>query len=343
MKRYAKSHQSIHNHGLAGSMRFFLVLLLVLAKPVTAETRIGLGSCFNQAKDGSIWAQIASEQLDGFLLLGDNLYASRRFSINRLKKAYETLGEQVPFASLGFVHAVWDDHDYGSNDGGRHFIHKDYSGFIFREFFGARSDIAFASDRATYHAHIRELSGQRVQFIGLDTRSYRSDLSKTPNRNQKGAERYVPSEDPEQAMLGEMQWAWLEAQLAQPADIRILMSSIQVLAEGHGWERWGNLPLEKARLQALLQARAGGAVLIVSGDRHIGGVYTGIIGGERVIEITSSGLNMAWTEADEYLPNQLGDAIRVNHYAVLTLDDQGLASVQWKSQDGALLSEFPLR
>ena len=41
-------------------------------------------------------------------------------------------------------------------------------------------------------------------------------------------------------MLGETQWAWLEDQLSMPADIRIITSSIQVIAEGHGWERWGN-------------------------------------------------------------------------------------------------------
>ena len=339
----ALCHQSFIKLCFHRGMRVFLTLLLCVALPVAAETRIGIGSCFNQARDASIWSSIAEEQLDGFLFLGDNLYASRRFSVNRLKNAYDEIDQLIPFQSLGFIHAVWDDHDYGLNDGGQYFIHKDYSGFLFREFFSNKSDIEFASTRGTYHVTVREISGQQVQFIGLDTRSFRSDLTKTPNRNQKGAERYIPSEDPEQSMLGLDQWAWLEAVLQKPADIRILMSSIQVLAEGHGWERWGNLPLEKQRLKALLESRAGGVLLIVSGDRHVGGVYTATIGSEEVIEVTSSGLNMAWTDTDEYLPNQLGDAIRVDHYAILMLDEDGLASVQWKDKQGNLLSEFALR
>ena len=39
-------------------------------------------------------------------------------------------------------------------------------------------------------------------------------------------------------MLGAAQWAWLRAQLLQPAELRLIVSSVQVLAEGHGWEGW---------------------------------------------------------------------------------------------------------
>ena len=53
-------------------------------------------------------------------------------------------------------------------------------------------------------------------------------------------------------MLGEAQWAWLAERLREPADLRLLVSSIQVLAEGHGWERWGNLPAERERLIRLI-------------------------------------------------------------------------------------------
>ena len=338
-----RCHQLVIKDWLDRAMRVLCAFLLSIALPVSAETRIGLGSCFNQARDAAIWSPIANEKLDGFLFLGDNLYASRGFSIERLKRAYGELDQLVPFDSLGFVHAIWDDHDYGENDGGQYFVHKDYSGQLFKEFFAQRSDLKWPAKRGTYHASIRMLSGHKVQFIGLDTRSFRSPLTKTPTRNQPGAERYVPSVDADQSMLGEAQWQWLEKQLQASADLRIVMSSIQVLAEGHGWERWGNLPNEQARLLKAITARAGGRVLFVSGDRHVGGAYQTSVGGETLYEITSSGLNMAWTEATEYLPNQVGDPIRVDHYAVLNLDTEGLVSVQWKDKTGTLLSEFPLR
>ena len=59
-----------------------------------------------------------------------------------------------------------------------------------------------------------------------------------------GIERYVPYTAEEEAaghytMLGESQWRWLEEQLREPADVRLVVSTVRVLAEGHGWERWG--------------------------------------------------------------------------------------------------------
>jgi alkaline phosphatase D len=65
-------------------------------------------------------------------------------------------------------------------------------------------------------------------------------------RNTLGRERYIS--DPAKTMLGEAQWRWLEERFKEPGDLRLIVSSIQVLAEGHGWERWGNLPLEGQRL-----------------------------------------------------------------------------------------------
>ena len=49
------------------------------------------------------------------------------------------------------------------------------------------------------------------------------------------------------------------------------MSSIQVIAEGHGWERWGNQPHERDRLVDLLKQRESSDLLLISGDRHLDG------------------------------------------------------------------------
>ena len=120
------------------------------------------------------------------------------------------------------------------------------------------------------------------------------------------------------------------------------MSSIQVIAEGHGWERWGNLPHERKRLLDLLRRRSQGDVLLVSGDRHIGGIYQIEHAGERFTEITSSGLNMAWTRSDEYLPNQIGVPVREDHFAVLSIDNDGLDKVVWHDNTGSPITSFKL-
>ena len=89
--------------------------------------------------------------------------------------------------------------------------------------------------------------------------------------------RYAGSTDPDATMLGAAQWAWLEQKLAEPADLRLVVTSIQFVAVGHPWERWAALPLEQSRFyQAVAAAQetgGGGGVVLLSGDRHVGGAY----------------------------------------------------------------------
>ena len=324
-------------------MRWIFGLLSVFALHVSAETRIGFGSCFNQAKSASIWAAIADESLDGFLFLGDNVYASRGFSETRLKAAYDVADSVIPWDRLGFIHATWDDHDFGRNDGGAEFSGQPISQRLFWQFFQPHTDVRPASTDGVYSAKMRLIEGQQVQLIALDTRSFRGQLKPTLIRNTPGAERYVPNPDTDQSMLGQAQWDWLERQLQVPADIRILMSSVQVLATGHGWERWGNLPHEKARLLDALSRREPSQLLIVSGDRHVGGAYTLETDDAEFTEVTSSGLNMAWTQATEYLPNQKGAPVREDHYAVLTITEAGLSDVVWHNRAGNPISRISLQ
>ena len=124
-----------------------------------------------------------------------------------------------------------------------------------------------------YHAEIHGPIGQRVQIILLDTRTFRAPLEPTNDWNAPGKERYMPDPDPAKTMLGEAQWRWLRAQLEQPAELRLIVSSVQVLAEGHGFERWGNLPLERQKLFDLIAESGASDVVFLSGDRHFGALY----------------------------------------------------------------------
>jgi PhoD-like phosphatase len=150
---------------------------------------------------------------------------------------------------------------------------------------------------------------RRVQLIGLDLRWFRSPWLPTDQRGAAGKERYLPDADPAKTMLGEAQWRWLEAQLRTPADVRLLVSSIQCVVEGHGWERWGNLPAERDRLFHLMRDTGARGVLILSGDRHIGGIYREPNASVPypVYELTSSGVTHPWATAAEVGPRAAGD------------------------------------
>jgi hypothetical protein len=54
-------------------------------------------------------------------------------------------------------------------------------------------------------------------------------------------------------LLGEEQWAWLERQLRQPAEVRFIASSTQIVADQKGMDEWGNYPHERSRLFDLIE------------------------------------------------------------------------------------------
>jgi len=64
-------------------------------------------------------------------------------------------------------------------------------------------------------------------------------------------------------MLGEAQWRWLEEQLRVPAQVRIIGAGIQVVADEHGSETWGNFPRERQRLFRLIRKTKATGVVIM--------------------------------------------------------------------------------
>jgi alkaline phosphatase D len=176
-----------------------------------------------------------------------------------------------------------------------------------------------------------------VQVILLDTRWFKSPWKPTDQRNAPGKERYVPDEGAFKTMLGEAQWKWLEAQLRKPAELRLVVSSIQVVPEGHGWERWGNFPRERQRLYKLVADTRANGVVFLSGDRHIGALYREAQGTPYPLyEMTSSGITHPWRDAREAGPNRIGDLFTDIHYGAVEVDWPGRAvTLLLKDQQGA--------
>ena len=163
----------------------------------------------------------------------------------------------------------------------------------------------------------------------------------TDQRGAPGKERYVPDFDSQKTMLGETQWHWLEAQLRQPAEIRLIVSGVQVIVEGHGWEGWGNFPQEQDKLRQLIQRTGANGVVLLSGDRHIGAIYKSTRGnGYPLYEITSSGMTHAWSDAKEQGPNRLGELVTQNHFALIEMNwSQQRLHLGFKNTQGAWLKQ----
>jgi len=131
-------------------------------------------------------------------------------------------------------------------------------------------------------------------------------------------------------MLGEEQWAWLAAELKKPAELRILVSSIQAIPNEHGWEKWGNLPKERKKLLDTIRDNATN-VVILSGDRHLSEISLlppETDGGPfyPLYEVTSSGLNQTGLPEEE-------NRYRLEGTAVYNQPNFGLIEVDWSKED----------
>lgn len=288
--------------------------------------RIGVASCADQRRPQPVWDAALQARCGFFVFAGDNVYASDEpFALDNLRRAYDALGRVDGFERLRLTTphlAVWDDHDYGINDGGAEFAHKQASKDEFLRFWRVPAGDPRRGRDGLYHAQVLPLGGRRVQLIALDTRWFRSPLRPTDQRGAPGRERYRPDPDPAKTLLGAAQWQWLESQLRERADVRLIVSSIQCVVDGHGWERWGNLPAERDRLYRLIRDSGARGVLVLSGDRHLGAIYRGT---DPTLpyplhELTSSGVTHPWTAASEAGPNRLGPLVTETHYGLVEID-----------------------
>lgn len=223
------------------------------------------GSCLD-THDHPMLDRTLSLPRDLFIFMGDNVYADKG-GIPMMQEKYTLLKNSRFFKGLKNkpILATWDDHDFGENDGGGSYPHKKEAQVEFWNWLDEPASSPRRQQEGVYQAQTFGPSGKRVQVVLLDTRYFRSPLKKVPKDKAMLGGSYVPADDTSTTMLGAAQWAWLAQVLQQPADLRLIISSIQFAPEAHGGECWANMPHEQQRLLKLLQ---GQTAVILSGDRH---------------------------------------------------------------------------
>jgi len=304
--------------------------------PSTTLTRIAFGSCNHQSAPQHMWAQIAAQNPQLFLMIGDNVYGDNGWDadagLESLRKSYALQASHPEFAGFRArfpMMATWDDHDYGLNDAGASFPMRRWGEELFETFWG--SSDAVRARPGVYDSSITGPEGRRVQVILLDTRFFRSDLKRMEwSRERPPLGGYLPDDNPAKTMLGAEQWAWLQQELAKPADLRILVSSVQVITDAHQFEGWTNMPAQRAKLYDLLAERADSGLVILSGDRHAGGIYKTEHKGETIWELTSSSLNLAFGNDNDRSTAREPDASRVTRF--FSVENYGLVDIDWKAK-----------
>lgn len=290
-------------------------------------SRIALGSCIRQNQPQPIWKAIVATHPQLFLLMGDNIYGDTQ-DMKILRAKYAKLAARPGYQRLKAtcpILAVWDDHDYGVNDGGSEYPQKVASQRVFNDFFGVPADSPRRQRPGIYDAHRFGPEGNRVQIILLDTRFFRGPLKKWPAGKRQTLGPYRPNPDPEATLLGDTQWQWLEQQLKVPAQLRIIVSSIQVVSDQHGWEMWANFPLQRQRLFKTIADSGATGVLFVSGDRHRGEISRLPSAARGVAyplyDLTSSSLNQpASGRRDETNRFRIGQNLRAVNFGTIAID-----------------------
>ncbi|MFM2044281.1 MAG: hypothetical protein RLY86_2857 [Pseudomonadota bacterium] len=305
-------------------------------------TRIAFGSCAKSDKDQPIWDAVLAAKPDLFIYLGDNVYLdtrdpavmAARYAELAAKPGFQRLRASVPLL------AIWDDHDYGENDAGADYPMKEESRRQFLDFFGEPAESPRRRRDGIHTARTFGPPGRRVQVILPDLRWNRTPLTALELGGQEyeaWAEArhkaglpvpgpYARNPDHAATMLGDAQWQWLEAQLAEPADLRILGSSLQVVADFPGWEAWINYAGDHQRLFQAIREKQAHGLIALSGDTHYGEISRLDLNTPYPLwDITSSGLTETWPVLP---PNsrRVGEAWRERNFGLLTIDWRGPAT-----------------
>lgn len=287
--------------------------------------RLAFGSCSKEDAPQPIWDRVLAAAPDVYVALGDTVYGDTT-DMEVLRAKYARQAAVPGFAALRrscrFL-ATWDDHDYGRNDAGAEYPQKQASKDVFLEFLGEPASSPRRAREGVYDAVVLGPPGRRVQVVLLDTRWFRGPLAKERVPDDRPGS-YEPDPDPSVPMLGEAQWAWLAERLREPAELRIVASSIQVVAEDHDFEKWANLPRERERLFATIRAAGAAGVVFVSGDRHLAEISAMDGGvGYPLYDVTASAINRS---AKRWRP------LEENRHRVATMnvgDNFGVIEVAW--------------
>jgi len=308
---------------------FFLIFIGCKSTKVPAansieapDFTIAFGSCNKHDLVNVLWDDVLDAEPDIWIWGGDNIYADTddmkklrgEYSAQNQVREYQKLIKRVP------IIGTWDDHDYGLNDGGVEFKAKKESQQEFLNFMGVSEDSPRRFREGVYASHDYNLGFGMVKVIVLDTRYFRTALT----LDTETSKRTKPNTYGEGTILGDVQWKWLEDELNNSkANFNVIVSSIQVLSNQHGFECWGNFPHEVDKLKGIILSSGAQGVLVLSGDRHISEFSKASLKGldYPIIDFTSSGLTHAYSKfSGEPNPFRVGSVISTESFGLLNFN-----------------------
>ena len=330
----------------------FLVILLcpVLSYGQQADviinkevSRVAFGSCSKQDfPEKQLWNEINETDPDLWIWLGDNIYGDTE-DMSIMKEKYDFQKSHPDYQELlknTEVIGIWDDHDYGVNDGGKEYPAKDESKEQLFAFLDVDRNHPARSRKGAYQSYTYQSREGNVKVILLDVRYFRDSLKwSNPGTSQKES---IPN--PNGDILGEAQWKWFESQLQDKnINLFIVASGIQVIPEEHRWEKWSNFPKSRRRLLEAI-SKVNTPIALISGDRHLSEISKMDIQGyiHPLYEFTSSSLTSpsgGQEEPNQYIIKEKMFEVNFASMTILWVAKNPILSVKYIGENGKALVE----
>ncbi|MDO8366350.1 MAG: alkaline phosphatase D family protein [Saprospiraceae bacterium] len=317
-------------------------------KPIdtsVAPTIIAFGSCNKMALPQTMWQHVIANNPQLWIWLGDIIYADTT-DTRALAAHYrrlKTTPDYKKMRSRTQIIGVYDDHDYGVNDGCKNHPMKKGAKKCLMDFLDVPMNSPVRKREGAYSSYTFGKGAQRIKFIVLDTRYFRDTLEKDTTRLR----RYNPNMQGD--ILGEAQWRWLEKELrTSTANLNVLCSSIQIISDEHKHEKWGNFPNQRKKLLSLISSVQPKNLLIISGDRHMAEVSKMQLEGlpYPLYDFTSSGLTHIRSGNEEINRYRVGDMILKKNFGVLKITwngDKPIVAMQVRGQMNELFQEIVVK
>ncbi len=303
---------------------------------------IGFGSCNRTDLDQKIWDVIANQPMNAWVWLGDIVYTqgenmddlALKYSIQKSLPAYRKLSSNTN------IFGVWDDHDFGKNDGGSGFKKKQMSRDLLFDFLDLPGNHPARERTGAYQSYCFGNDRQKVCLYLLDVRYFKEEYEKDLNSKQ-----YYKKNNG--SLLGEKQWNWLEKELLKnDAEVNLLAGGIQLISSEHAYEKWANFPKAKQRFYDLLKNNKIKNPIYLSGDRHFAEVsIIELLPNYKLYDVTSSGLTHSYEDLEEESNSKrISPLITSKNFGMIKWNwDTRKIALQIYNIDGKILYEKTLK
>ena len=218
------------------------------------EFTFAVASCMDDKwANQHIWEELLAFDPEMIFLIGDVVYADKyiqKISLKNLSSRYLETLQTLPLyktSKLIPILAIWDDHDYGMNNGHGDFKYKKDMTKLFRDFFPLPAAHPYLSKGPGISFALKTKS---QNFLFTDGRSFQS-----------------PPADETPSLWGKEQEAWLLKNLSKNPSW--IISGVQMLGRHHSFESFetGFPKNFKMMMSRIMKAKS--PVFFLSGDRHL--------------------------------------------------------------------------